>query len=79
MPIDLNDYDEAPALVTKAYDFFGRIDILINNAGLIQRSFIVHTQFNVFKKLIEINYLGTVALSRALLPFFLTQGYGHML
>ena len=77
LPIDLNDFYAAPALVKKAYNIFGRIDILINNAGVSQRSLIVDTQFNVFKKLIEINYLGTVALSRALLPFFLTQGYGH--
>ena len=77
LPIDLNDFYAAPALVKKAYNIFGRIDILINNAGVSQRSLIVDTQFDVFKKLIEINYLGTVALSRALLPFFLKQGFGH--
>ena len=77
LPIDLNDFYAAPALVKKAYNIFGRIDILINNAGVSQRSLIVDTKFDVFKKLIEINYLGTVALSRALLPFFLKQGFGH--
>ena len=77
LPIDLNDFYVAPYLVKKAYNIFGRIDILINNAGVSQRSLIVDTQFDVLKKLIEINYLGTVALSRALLPFFLKQGFGH--
>ena len=77
LPIDLNDFYAAPALVKKAYNIFGRIDILINNAGVSQRSLIVDTQFDVLKKLIEINYLGTVALSSALLPFFLKQGFGH--
>lgn len=77
LPIDLNDFDKAAVGVQKAYDFFGRIDVLINNAGISQRSLIVDTQFNVFKKLIEIDYLGTVALSRALLPFFIKQGGGH--
>ena len=77
LPIDLNDFYAAPALVKKAYNIFGRIDILINNAGVSQRSLIVDTKFDVLKKLIEINYLGTVALSRALLPFFLKQGFGH--
>ena len=61
LPIDLNDFYAAPALVKKAYNIFGRIDILINNAGVSQRSLIVDTQFDVLKKLIEINYLGTVA------------------
>ena len=51
LPIDLNDFYAAPALVKKAYNIFGRIDILINNAGVSQRSLIVDTQFDVFKKL----------------------------
>lgn len=77
LPLDLNDFDSAVANVKKAHDFYKRIDVLINNAGVSQRSLIVETQFEVFKKLMEIDYLGTVALSRALLPIFLKQGYGH--
>ena len=77
LPIDLNDFDKAAVKVQKAFDFFGTIDVLINNAGVSQRSLIADTQFDVFKKLIEIDYLGTVALSRALLPFFIKQGGGH--
>jgi short-subunit dehydrogenase len=77
LPIDLSDFDAAPAKVQKAFDFFGKIDILINNAGVSQRSFIADTRFDVFKKLIDINYLGTIALSKALLPFFLLQEGGH--
>lgn len=77
LPFDLNDFDKAAVEVQKAFDFFGTIDVLINNAGVSQRSLIADTQFDVFKKLIEIDYLGTVALSRALLPFFIKQGGGH--
>jgi dehydrogenase/reductase SDR family protein 7 len=77
LPIDLSDFDAAPAKVQKAFDFFGRIDILINNAGVSQRSLIADTQFDVFKKIIDLDYLGTIALSRALLPFFLLQEGGH--
>ena len=57
--------------------FFGRVDILINNAGISQRSLIIDSKFDVFKKLIEIDYLGTVALSRAILPYFISQQSGH--
>ena len=77
LPLDLNDFDAAPYTVQKAFDFFNRIDVLINNAGVSQRSLIADTEFDVFKKLIEVDYLGTVALSRALLPFFLNQGGGQ--
>jgi len=58
-------------------NFYGKIDILINNAGISQRSLIAATEFKVFKALIDIDYLGTVALSRALLPHFIEQKSGH--
>ena len=77
LAFDLNDFDKAETHVQKAFSFFGRIDVLINNAGVSQRSLIANTQFDVFKKLIDIDYLGSVALSRALLPFFIKQGSGH--
>lgn len=77
LPFDLNDIDAAPAMVDKALAFFGRIDVLINNAGVSQRSLIRETRFEVYKKLIEIDYLGTIALSKAVLPVFLNQGGGH--
>lgn len=77
LPFDLNDFDNADKQVNKAVGFYGKIDILINNAGISQRSLIADTQFRVFKDLINIDYLGTVALSRALLPYFIKQKKGH--
>ena len=42
-----------------------------------QRSLIRNTDFSVFQRLIQINYLGTVALSHALLPHFVSRQKGH--
>ena len=50
LPLDLNDYDTAGDIVQKAVDFFGKVDVLINNAGVSQRSLIIDTELNVFKK-----------------------------
>ena len=77
LPFDINDFDSAPNQVEKALSFFGRVDVLINNAGISQRSLILDSKFEVFKKIIEIDYLGTVALSRAILPHFISQQSGH--
>ena len=55
LPLDLKDFDDATVKVEKAYDFFGRIDILINNADISQRSLIADTQFDIFKKLIYVD------------------------
>ena len=77
LPFDINDFDSTPNQVEKALSFFGRVDVLINNAGISQRSLILDSKFEVFKKIIESDYLGTVALSRAILPHFISQQSGH--
>ncbi len=77
LPLDLGVPESMEAHSKKAWSAFGKIDILINNAGISQRSRIVETELQVFRQLIEVNYLGTVALSKALLPFFLNQKSGH--
>ena len=77
LPFDLIDFDNAKNNVEKAISFFGKIDVLINNGGVSQRSLIAETGFEVDKKLIEVDYLGTVALSKALLPHFIKNQSGH--
>jgi len=75
--LDLAHFTSMEAKVQEAIHCFGPIDILINNAGISQRSLIINTEFDVYKKLMDVNYLGTVALSKAILPHFCAQGKGH--
>lgn len=77
VPLDLAAYESLPETVHRVVAEFGPIDILINNAGLSQRSLIAETAIAVYKKLIDVNYLGTVALTKALLPHFITNKNGH--
>ena len=63
--LDLEDYKSAPTVVEQAISCFGQIDILINNAGISQRSLIAETSIEVDKKLMDVNYIGTVALTKA--------------
>lgn len=77
LPLDLLDFEKAPKTVKEAWALFGKIDILINNAGLSQRSLIADTEFAIYKKLIDVNYLGTLALTNALLPYFIRKKAGH--
>ena len=77
LPMDLGDHNSMGAKVTTALSFFNEIDVLINNAGISQRSLIVDTEFKVYKKLMDVNYLGTVALTKALLPYFIKTKKGH--
>jgi short-subunit dehydrogenase len=77
LPLDLGDFDGMTTKVEKAIAHFNQIDILVNNAGISQRSSIIKTDFIVYKKLVDINYLGTVALTKALLPHFIANKKGH--
>lgn len=77
LPFDLAHFNTAPDQVATAISYFGKIDVLINNGGVSQRSLLVETSFEVDKKLIEVDYLGTVALSKAVLPHFINNKSGH--
>lgn len=75
--LDLAAYETMPSIVEQVVSVNGPIDILVNNAGLSQRSLIAETEFDVYKKLMDVNYLGTVALTKALLPHFIKNQKGH--
>ncbi|RUO60617.1 SDR family oxidoreductase [Pseudidiomarina insulisalsae] len=54
------------------------IDILINNAGVSQRSLILETDFDVYRQLMEIDYFGVVALTKLVLPRMAERRNGHI-
>ena len=75
--LDLANLNDMPEKAKLAFAAFGEIDILINNAGISQRSEIIDTDISVYKRLMDINYMGTVALSKAVLPYFIKRKNGH--
>ena len=77
LPFDLGELNEMTKTVKKAIKLFKKVDVLINNGGISQRSPIIETSIDVDKRLMEIDYLGTVALSKALLPHFVENNTGH--
>ena len=75
--LDLEDYTNLKPKVDEAINCFGTVDILVNNGGVSQRSFVKDTQISVDKRIMDINYLGTVALSKAILPHFTKNKKGQ--
>lgn len=75
--LDLENYNDYKPKVDEAVKAFGSIDILVNNGGISQRSFAKDTRIDVDKRIMDINYLGTIALTKALLPHFITNKKGH--
>lgn len=76
VPMDVEKPDDFPALVEKVIGHFGRIDVLYNNAGISQRGGAMETDLSVYKRLMEVNFYGVVALTKAVLPSMLAQKSG---
>lgn len=76
-PLDLGDHDSLPGIVAKVLTKTGKVDVLVNNAGVSQRGYAKETRFEVDVKLVHVNLLGTICLSKALLPHFLERKTGH--
>src|SRR5919109_5129542 len=65
---DVAQLDQVRAMVTNVLSEFGKIDILINNAGIGMRKPFVETPIGVIEEIIRINYLGTVYCTHEALP-----------
>lgn len=77
LPLDLTEFDSLENITAKAFNIYGNIDVLINNGGLSQRSLIIDTKFEVYQQMIDVNYLGTIKLTKHVLPKFIAQKSGH--
>lgn len=77
-PLDLAQHATLPQLAEKVLKLVGKLDILINNGGISQRALALDTTLDVDRKLMDVNYFGTVALTKAVLPAMLTHQLGHI-
>lgn len=78
LPLDLAETDKLPQKVEQALNIYGHVDYLFNNGGISQRSEVVDTRIEVIRRVMEINFFGTVALTKAVLPAMLERQSGHI-
>ena len=78
LPLDLALHSSFVQIAAKAMQIYGRIDILVNNGGISQRSLAKDTLVTIDKKIMEVNYTGTVALTKAVLPYFIENQQGQI-
>lgn len=78
LPIDLEKTNELESYTNQAISLFGRVDILVNNGGLSQRSLTRDTSLSVDERLMKINYLGSVGLTKSILPHMLEKKSGQI-
>ena len=78
-PLDVADEDAAVRAVQAAVDAFGRIDVLVNNAGYGDIAPFEQLSSARFKSVIDTNFYGVVNMTRAALPFMRKQRSGYIL
>ena len=78
LPLDVTQADDLQEKTRAALGMFGGIDILVNNAGITQRSLVKDTELDVYRKLMEVNFFGAVALTKAVLPSMIENKTGHI-
>lgn len=77
VPLDLAD---GASLEAAANDVLARtdpVDVLIHNGGISQRSLVAETDLSVDRRIMEVNYFGTVTLTKLMLPSMLERGRGQ--
>ena len=79
LPFEATDYAAIPAIADQAWAWQGRIDGLVNNAGISQRSLAIDTDFAVYQQIIAIDLLAPIALTQALLPRMVGAGGGQII
>jgi NAD(P)-dependent dehydrogenase (short-subunit alcohol dehydrogenase family) len=75
----VSDVDGASAIVRLAVDAFGRLDIVINNAGIFHYADVENVTLPRFQDMLDVHVLGPFLVTQAAWPHFRQQGYGRVL
>ena len=76
-PFDLASPDGIEPLVANLWEQAGGVDVVVHCGGISQRSRLIDTNPSVDRAMMEVNYFGTLAFTRALLPKMVAAGGGH--
>jgi len=76
--LDMMEIEKMNLVTKELVDKFGGIDVLVNNAGISQRSLVEETPLEIDRKIMEIDYFGTIALTKAVLPYMIKNKYGYI-
>jgi clavulanate-9-aldehyde reducatase len=78
IPTDISDEEQARAFVEGAAERLGRLDVLVNNAGLMLLGPVTGADTSEWRRMIEVNCLGLLYCTHAALPIMGQQGGGHV-
>ena len=79
LPFDLQHHEQAAQWVEQALHFKGRIDVLVNNGGIGHLGSVDEMEFEIERKVMDVNFWAAVALTKAVLPHMKSANYGRII
>ncbi|KAM0338119.1 hypothetical protein ACHAPU_011447 [Fusarium lateritium] len=77
--LDVTNADQAISAVKEAVDKFGRIDVLVNNAGYAEKESLEDMSLKSFHDQVDVNFYGVVNVTKAAIPILREQKSGHII
>ncbi len=78
LPLDLTLQDALPRATSEVLRHFNHVDVLVHSGGVSQRSLVADTTLATDRSIMDLNFFGTVALTKAVLPSMLARKSGHI-
>lgn len=79
VPLDLANHSEIEQIAQAVIEEHQRVDVLINNGGISQRSRVLETSIETEKRIMDVNFFGTIVLTKSVLPYMVAQKSGHII
>jgi short-subunit dehydrogenase len=76
LPLDITDCNSIEIAIEKVKQL-DRLDLVIHNAGIAQKGLVIENEMEVDRRIMETNYFGTVAFTKAIMPIYMKQGFGR--
>lgn len=76
--VDITQPDQVAAAANALFQQAGVPDLLINSAGFVQPGLFSEQDLEIYRKTMDVNYFGTLYVTRAVLPAMLARGSGHI-
>ncbi len=76
---DVSVFEDAEKMVKEIIDKFGRIDVLVNNAGITRDNLLLRMKKEDFEDVINVNLIGTFNITKNVVPYMMKQRYGRII